>query len=450
MLLLLGCTPDPAIRTMTLPEGSRPPLEGEVEQLPGETGEQPEPVYDHLPVFRVSSPPIGDGTKVAATLEVIRDHDGTLADLDTAPLDAVWPIGIEIHGSSSAGGPKYGYRFECRDDAGEDTACALLDLPADSDWVLHAPYSDKTLIRNALAYTLGRDVNGDTRWSPRSRHLELFLNGAYQGVYLLVERISRDGDRLDITPESELDVSGGYIVRIDQHRDEGWNTARGTPIDWYYPKNSAITDAQRGYLVSWFDQFEAVLGQGDWTTQYPNWMDVDSWIDAWLLNELANNIDAYRLSAYHYKDSDTVDGRLRAGPIWDFDRAWGNVNYCDTWNTYGWIYDELATCGYAYEFPFWWEQLEQDPVYLDQRRCRWEELRAGVLSDAALQGTFDALLAEVAEAEPRDHATWATIGVAVDPNYYVGASYGDEVAWLRAWMAARVSWMDTNLAGVCP
>lgn len=449
MLLLLSCTPDPGIRIRTLPPGDRPPLEDTVEQLPGETGEQPDPVYDHLPVFRIDSPPIGDGAKVDGTLTIIRDHDGTLTDLDAAPIDAIWPIGIEIHGSSSAGGPKYGYRFECRDGAGEDTPCALLDLPDGTDWVLHAPYSDKTLIRNALAYTLGEQVNGDTRWSPRSRALELYHNGQYQGVYLLVERVARDSDRLDLVKASDADVTGGYILRIDQHRDDGWDTARGTPIDWFYPKSTAISEAQRAYLVTWFNQFEGMLSQGDWTAQYPAWIDVDSWIDAWLLNELANNIDAYRLSAYHYKDSDTVDGRLRAGPIWDFDRAWGNVNYCDTWNTYGWVIDELTTCGYGYEFPFWWEQLEQDPAYLDQRRCRWEELRADVLSDTALAATFDTLVADVAEAEPRDHALWGTIGVAVDPNWYVGASYGEEIAWLRAWMEARVVWMDANLAGTC-
>lgn len=449
MFPLLACTADPGIRTARLPEAGPPPREAGVEQLPGDSAGQSEPVYPHLPVFRIGSPPIGDGTKVDATLEVIRDHDGTLADLDTAPLDAVWPIGIEIHGSSSAGGPKYGYRFECRDEIGEDTPCELLDLPDGTDWVLHAPYSDKTLIRNALAYTLGEDVNGDTRWSPRSRHLELYLNDQYQGVYLLVERIARDSDRLDLVKASDADLSGGYIVRIDQHRDEGWDTARGTPIDWYYPRNEALTDAQRGYLVSWFDQFESAMAQADWTTQYPSWIDVDSWIDTFLLNELANNIDAYRLSAYHYKDSDAVEGRLRAGPIWDFDRAWGNVNYCNTWETSGWIYDWLAQCGYAYEFPFWWEQLEQDPLYLDARRCRWEDLRAGVLSDASLQATFDALVAEVAEAEPRDNAQWGTIGVNIDPNWYVGASYGEEIAWLRAWMVDRVTWMDANLAGTC-
>ena len=429
----------------------------------------PPPVtYAHVAVLKIDTAGvgIGDAAKTDATLTVVRDHDGTLTDLDTAPVDAIWPIGIEIHGSSSSGYPKLPYRFECRDETGEDASCGLLDMPGASDWVLHAPYSDKTLVRNAFAYAQAREIaetagGGDGfptgEWQPRSDFVEVFLNGAYQGVYLLVERAQRDDDRLDMEKPAvnptEGDVSGGYVVKIDAGRSEGWQTAAGTIIDYHQPHADAITAPQVGYLRGWFDEFEQAMAADTWqdpTLGYPSRIVTAAWVDYILQNEVANNIDSYRLSTYLYKDQESVDTRLHVGPVWDFDRAYGDVNYCDAWNTYGWVTDELTACGYRYQYPFWWLKLLVEPGMQTAERCRWDALRQGPLADTAMSARLDALVAKLDEAEPRDHALWGTIGVYVEPNIYVGASYVEEVEWLRAWMVARAAWMDTNLPGVCP
>ncbi|MFN7147765.1 MAG: CotH kinase family protein, partial [Myxococcota bacterium] len=307
--------------------------------------------FEHLPVLRIAADgPIGDTEKTPGLLEVIEEHAGTHEDLDTAPRAYVVSIGIEIHGSSSTGYPKLGYKLECRNGAGEDDDCALVGLPEGSDWVLHAPYSDKTYMRNALAYGLGRDAaDASGRWEPRAQHVELYLDGEYRGIYLLVERVSRETDRLDI-PKTTLEdgtVAGGFIVKVDQHRSAGFDTAVGTPLDWVSPKTDKVTAEEAAYLLAWFDQMEAALAADTWADPvvgYPAWLDVDAWVDHWLLNELTHNIDAYRLSAYLWVDGPPGAAKLRAGPLWDFDRAWGNRNYCDTWNTYGWIVDDLTTC----------------------------------------------------------------------------------------------------------
>jgi hypothetical protein len=414
------------------------------------SGEAP---FAHLPVFLVDAAGgIGDTEKTDATLEVIEDHDGTLADLDTAPRAYVGPIGIEIHGSSSTGYPKLAYKFECRDDAGDDTNCALVHLPAGSDWVLHAPYSDKTYMRNALAYGLGRAAAADRgAWEPRTQFVELVLDGEYEGVYVLVERVSREDDRLAIpktTDPVDGTVAGGFIVKVDQHRSAGFDTARGTPIDWAEPKSGEVTPAEAAYMLDWFDRAEAVLagdGFADPATGYAAVIDVDAWVDHWLLNELAHNIDAYRLSAYLWTDGPPGTALLRAGPLWDFDRAFGDVNYCYTWTTDGWIYDSLDECGYAYEFPFWWERLRQDPAFRARLRTRWDELRAGALSDDAITARIAGYRAETAEAEVRDHQRWPIIGTSVDPNYYVGATWNDEIVWLREWTLERAAWMDLHV-----
>jgi hypothetical protein len=453
MLLLAACTattrlggPDPDPTHDSDPASDSDPTE----HLGPDTAEVPEPTYDHLPVLVIDSDgPIADSVKTPGTMSVIEDHDGTLEDLDTAPRSWEGPIGIEIHGSSSTGYPKLGYELECRDEAGEDTDCALAGMPAGSDWVLHAPYSDKSYVRNALAYQLGREVAGDARWEPRTRFVEVILDGDYVGIYLLVERVSREPDRLDIPTTTLPDgsVAGGFIVKVDQHRSAGFDTAVGTPLDWSTPKSGAVTAEEAAYLTDWFDQMEAVLGGdgfADPATGYAAWLDVDAWVDHFLVNEIAHNIDAYRLSAYLWTDG-PPGHLLRAGPLWDFDRAWGNCNYCAAYTAETWIYDSLDQCGYAYQFPFWWQRLRQDPTFEARLSARWKELRAGALSDAAIAADIEAFHEELAEAEPRDQARWRTMGTYVDPNYYVGTTWEDELDWLASWQAARSAWMDAQL-----
>jgi hypothetical protein len=419
----------------------------------GKTGDTATPGgFAHLPVFIIDSKAaIGDTEKSPGFLRVVEDHDGTLTDLDAAPTAFLTAIGIEVHGSSSTSYPKLGYKFECVDAANEDQDCALVGLPEGSDWVLHAPYSDKTFMRNALAYSLGRDAaEASGRWEPRSQFVELILDGDYRGVYLLVERVARESDRLDI-PRTTLDdgtVAGGFIVKADGHRSAGFDTAIGTQIDWVSPKAGAVTAAEAAYIANWFDTVEAAFTAdtfADPEIGYAAWIDVDGWVDHWLLNELTHNIDAYRLSAYLWADGPPGTTPLHAGPLWDFDRAWGNCNYCDAWNTYGYIYDDLDRCGYAYQYPMWWERLREDPVYEARLRTRWDELRADLLSDTALHDRITEMKEELAEAAVRDDARWGTIGTYVDPNYYVGGSWDEEIDWLEEWALDRAAWLDAYL-----
>lgn len=441
MLILLACS------SGDVPTRPAPVAEGP-EQVGGDTAPPPPgPPWDHLPVLLINAgTAIGDGVKTDATLAVIVEHDGTLGDLDAAPRAFAGPIGIEIHGSSSSGYPKLGYRFECRDTDGEDANCALAGLPEGSDWVLNAPYSDKTYMRNALAYALGREVAARRgEWEPRTQFVEIYLDDRYQGIYVLTERVSREPERLAIPRTTRPDgiVAGGFIVKVDQHRSAGFDTARATPIDWADPHAGEVTADEAAYLASWFDRLEAALA-GD-AAAWPAWIDVDGWIDHWLLNELAHNIDAFRLSAYLWTDGPPGVARMHAGPLWDFDRAFGDVNYCEAWTTDGWIYDSLDRCGYAYQFPFWWERLRSDPAWLALERARWQELRAGPLADDAIAARIAAMRAETAEAEGRDHALWGNIGVWTDPNWYVGESWDAEIAWLQQWTVERMAWMDQHV-----
>ena len=416
-------------------------------------------VFEQVPVLIIDTAGLeihGDG-KIDAHMEVVSEHDGSLEDLDDGGRTWDGPIGIELHGSSSSGYPKTGYRIETRNEIGSDLDFPLLGMPSESDWVLHGPYSDKTLLRNALAYTVGARVAEDRgAYQPRIAFCELILNDDYHGVYLLVERVKRSEVRVDLPAPAQTaaagDLSGGYIVRIDQNRNDGWSSALGTPIDWAYPRADEITAEQDAYIKAWFDNFEAMLlteGWDDPTTGYPVWIVPETFVDHFIVNELAKNIDAYRLSAYLFKEADADGGRLHAGPLWDFDRAWGNVNYCDCQYTEGWIIDGLTDAGYGYQYPFWWIQLLEDPALQDQLRCRWEALREGLLSDGSLLATIDELAAEVAEIQPRDDERWGTIGTEISPNWYVGETWHEELDYLGAWLLERTAWLDANIPGSC-
>ncbi|MFT5680941.1 MAG: hypothetical protein ACI8RZ_001847 [Myxococcota bacterium] len=415
-----------------------------IEEVPGHTWAHPGVI-----LIDTAGQTIVTETKVEGTLSVIRNHDDTLTDLDDAPRAWEGNVGIEIHGSSSSSFPKHNYRIELRDDAGEDLDYALLDLPSESDWILHGPYSDKTLLRNAFAYTLGRSISTG-QWHPRTAFAELIINEEHHGAYLVAERIKRGSERVDIAAASDEDPTGGYIIKIDQNRGAGWQTDRATPIDYHYPKSDRITAAQDAWIQNWFNDLEDVLSADDFEENWPDWMDGDSFIDHYIINELALNVDGYRLSGYlHLDSSEHGSGKLIAGPLWDFNLGFGNSNYCYCWGVDGYVYDALDLCGYGYQEPFWWQRLLEDPAYIDALRCRWEDLRTGLLSDDTLRSTLAALAAEVASMQTRDEQTWQTMGTYLWPNYYIGETWDDEVDYLEDWVIDRATWLDANLPGTC-
>ena len=148
-----------------------------------------------------------------------------------------------------------------------------------------------------------------------------------------------------------------------------------------------------------------------------------------------------------YKDRDSKGGKLHMGPVWDFNLAFGNANYCEGSNLTGWAYDFNAVCPEDnFQLPFWWERFRQDPVFLDRWRSRWEELRAegAPLSDATLDGAIDSLvnLLQTSGGVQRNFDRWPVEGVYVWPNEFVGTDYPSEVDYLRNWIDGRMRWLD--------
>ena len=384
----------------------------------------------------------------------------------TDPPDYAGPAGMRYRGESSYGWPKRQYALEIRDELGYDRDAALLGLPAESDWILNGPYSDKSLMRNVLSYGWSNAIG---RYAPRTRFVEMFLNvgtadlrySHYVGVYVLTEKIKRARDRVDIAEiyPSETEgpgLTGGYIFKKDKPDpgSPGFATAHNPSLWYVYPAGAAppvaagepkprvrvMTAAQKAYLTSFLNQFESALYGANFRDPelgYAKYIDVGSFIDHHIVVELTKNIDGFRLSTYMYKDR---EGKLNMGPVWDYNLSLGNANYLSGWLPTGWYYSQLSDTDYP-----WWRRLFQDSDFDLQYRERWFELRQGPLSLERVLGTVDENSALLAEAAARNFQRWRILGRYDWPNWHIPATWEDEVQWMRNWIAERVRWMDSTL-----
>lgn len=364
-------------------------------------------------------------------------------------------IGIELRGNTSFHFfPKKGFGLEFRDSDKDDIEKEIFGWPKGSDFVIHSPYSDKSLMRNALAYTIGSKVMD---YAPRCELIELIINGEYYGVCLMVEKIDRDRERIAIKNPRQEDESGGYIFKIDKGPEEEvvWTSEISdkpdifTQIRMHKPRLSELTDQQIDYIQNLFDRLDELslnYGFAGVEKGYRSLVDVGSLIDFILINEAAKNMDAYRISTYFYKNSDSRDHRIYFGPIWDFNIAWGNTNYCEGYSTDGWAYDYPEVCPQGTIRPhFWWKRWLQDPILQNAINHRWMSLRRSVLSDQNVINDIDSLSHILAEPQKRNFEKWPVLGKYVWPNDFIGDTFEEEVDYLKRWTLQRFRWMDITL-----
>jgi hypothetical protein len=391
-----------------------------------------------LPIVAIESESaIGDEPKNRANIRVYENGALTLEGL----------IGIEIRGrSSQVYFPKRNFGFEFRTEGDIQTENAFLGMPAESDWVLLGPYSDKSFLRDALAFELAHRMG---RPSPRSVFVELFLRqGApaseeYQGLYLAAERISRGSGRLDL-PRSRHrpGEESGFIAKLDwldpDTREEHFMTRGGERVILVYPSASDATEEQVSFLKGHVQEFEASLETGG----YSEFIDVDSWVDGMIVQELAKNVDAYRSSTYFHK---FPRGKLRLGPPWDFNQAFGNASYdLDASRIEGWRVSGGREGS-------WFRRLLEDDVFFSRFQDRYRALRRDALSDEALSRFVDNEGGRLRDAAARNFERWPIVGEVVlgnpDPP---PRSFEGEIGRLKDWIHARSRWMDEELGGRNP
>lgn len=370
--------------------------------------------------------------------------------------------GVRIRGSSSAGYPKKPYRVELRDEQGVDARHPLLGMGAEADWVLLAPYDfDRSYCHDVLVNELSRRMG---QWSPRSRFVEVFFNqdgdsvesADYIGVYVLMERIEPGADRLDIEVMEPADlqppdITGGYVFKVDRvdAGEYSWLTSRGIPnntpgysrLQWFVhvsPETEESLPAQRAWLEAEVQALEDALYTGDMAAFHAR-ADAAAWIDHHILNVLAKNADSLRLSGYWHKGR---LGKVKAGPLWDFDRSLESTDWRDDAPT-GWHPTGDGTPYFGYD---WWKQwFENHPDARQLWVDRWQELRlpGGVLATAPVDQLLDGLRAEIGTAAPvRNLSRWPSVPPRADYDGSGVVNHADEVHHIKDWLSQRSAWID--------
>jgi len=378
-------------------------------------------------------------------------------------------IGIEIRGESSQWFEKKSYGIETWDREYNDADYNLAGLPEEEDWVLYGPYSDKSLIRNKLIYEISNSIG---MYASRTRYVELFINDKYQGLYILMEKLKRDKNRIDISKleNSEIDeelISGGYIIKIDksdmedgsytdynsfQSQFDVFGNENGDiriNFNYEYPKPGEIHANQKNYIKNYFYEFESSLASNNFKDPingFRKYIDEDSFIDFFILNELSNNVDGYRLSTYLQKDRNE---KLVIGPIWDFNLSFGNADYCGGERYDVWCFKFNERClGDYWNVPFWWNRLLEDEKFVDKLKGRWNQLRLNILSDNNILTLIEeqySFLNNETDIINRNFNKWKIFGIYIWPNSFIGNNYYEEIDFLKNWIKERTKWLDESI-----
>jgi hypothetical protein len=355
--------------------------------------------------------------------------------------------GVELRGRSSLSFPKLNYSVELRTAADMETAVNVLGMGQESDWVLDGMWADRSFVRNALAYDSFRDFSA-TSYAARGRYATLTLNGDPQGLYRVVERIKRDDDRVNVTADDGMGSS--FIVKQDS---EGQlRMPLGLQSRWalVYPGDATATEAQRTAVQAWLDRLnDALTGDApeDATTGVLSLLALDPVADFILLQELMKNIDAFDLSIHIARDA---GGLARLVP-WDCDLSLGQPTVSDEPNGGPNQETNDQPEGWVIHRPPFIDTLVAVETLRSRLAPRWRELRSTALSDAALARKLDRYATTLTPAAIEENfALWPIEDVdyvdLYEPySFYDVASHAEEMTRVKAFLTARLAWIDANI-----
>jgi CotH protein/chitobiase/beta-hexosaminidase-like protein/lamin tail-like protein/Ig-like domain-containing protein len=414
-------------------------------------------------IYNFGAGSVLEASKQMANISIYEPQGGVTFLTNAPTLTA--RAGIHLHGSSTLMSPKQSYAVDFWDELNNDFDCTPLGLPAESDFILYGPDSwEPVLMHNPLIYQLSNDIG---RYAPRTRFVEVYINTTggpvkaadYNGIYVLEEKIKWGPNRVNVpkvhsvdalhpTDNSEPNVTGGYIAKVDDlNVGETGFTVDGQIHAYDYPNELEMKTPQRApqkqYLQSYLDNFSEALNGENYTDPvlgYRPFIDVPSWIDYHLLNVVAFNEDTLNASAYYYKGRNDV---LRYGPIWDFDRSQGSrVGPDFNPNVWGQEGTDMFR-------KYWWGRVFTDIDFWQAWIDRYEDLRETTFSTNHIYSVIDTFAAQVRGEDDREVARWdfrPRIGTVTmyDYSYDFPGTYNGEVSFLKQWYADRLHFLDTN------
>lgn len=329
------------------------------------------------------------------------------------------PMRIKGRGNSTWSMPKKPYRIKF------DEKQSMAGFPANKDWVLLANYADKTSLRTEVAFNISR--NTSLEYTPRTQHVEVFINDVYNGTYVLTEQLKIGKDRINVTDD-------GYLLEVDQlsRLDEG---------DVYFTTDRILLNIKdpdvelNSERYNWIRDFviaaeNALYGVNfkDPQNGYAKYIDVGSFVDWYLVNEITKNNDAKFFSSCYMNI--TPGGKLKMGPVWDYDIALGNVNYNNNYDPTGfWIKNSK-----------WISRLFEDPAFVELVKERYNNLRGIILNNIIAELNQDASYLSWSMIE--NNNKWGTLYTYTWPNDAIWGSYNNEIQYLKTWLSQRISWLD--------
>ncbi|MGB3464486.1 MAG: CotH kinase family protein, partial [Cyclobacteriaceae bacterium] len=301
---------------------------------------------------------------------------------------------------------------------------SILGMPEDKKWILLANYTDKTMLRNEVAFELGRFSELD--WTPESRFVELNINDEYAGVYQLTQKVEESDNRVDIGKE-------GYLIEVDQ-------LDRLDPDDVYFTTESYLFNIKEPSLDREDDEYtliedyiaateKALLGDDftDPAEGYADYIDVESFIDWYLVNEITKNNDAIFYSSVYMNY--IPGGKLKMGPIWDFDISLGNINYNGNETTDGfWVKNSI-----------WYTRLFEDPNFVEKVKSRYKEFYD---NREQVMASIEDHAWNLNDAQERNFEAWPILGTYVWPNHVYFDTYDEEKTYLKEWLNDRYEWLN--------
>lgn len=374
------------------------------------------------------------------SLWVIDNEDGVNRLTDSPGTRG--EIQMRLRGNSSLRFPKKQYLVEFTDEDGNKTKKDVLGMGADSDWILNISWQDPSLLRNYLAYTLGKATVVNT---PDVRLCELVRRRAgsfeYLGVYLMMENVKQGPDRVDI-PRYRANQTLSFILRRDRYDEsqtmlDTYATERGLSEGFLgvkYPNKEKILPADIPKIEEKINDFEKVLYSDDAETflTYGKYIDIPSFVDYFIFNEFLMNYDAGFNSTYLYLD---YTGRLKMGPFWDYDQCLAN----DT------AFESKLDSTAFHNAP-WFRQLLRDPNFVLKLEKRYHELRAGQFSDANLETLLKAARSYLGTAAQRDWNRWQYgEAVPLNPNAAAPQSFGEAASALEETLLTHARWLDRHI-----
>ena len=368
-------------------------------------------------------------------------YNGKTSNRLTDKINLSSKIQIKYRGNSSLFFDKHQYLVKFIKKDKSEKQVSLLNMKEENKWILNGPYLDKTLIRNYLAYNISGKIMDHV---PEVRFCEVFLNGKYQGVYILVESISRTLTEVTRYKPNWANGMSSYIIRLDRYDEQNimldnlskysGKIIKDNAINIIYPSEKDLTDSLLDYITNDFSKFEKALYSYDYK-EYEKYIDVDSFVDYMIINEFFKNSDAGTHSTYLYKD---VRGKIHMGPVWDFNNAANNY-----------VEEIYSHTNFLFQDKAWYNMLLKNEKFVNQVIKRYKELRKTYLSDDYIQKYIDDTVAYLDDAITRNFEVWGysfteshNMLKPYERNY---KTYEEALEQLKKYLNRRGEWLDENI-----